>query len=166
MLRLASIASAGSIHLLCGAARVPFTTYIAGTLIGLAPAMFALAGLGALLRQTLLDPSLSNALLAVVAAVLLLAIAALVRTLLADSSLRAIGRQPSRACGVRLVAHGPVHRCGWRPTTCTSASARDGRHDPDRIAKVVIELDADIVALQEFTYPASVALENAQPGRA
>jgi len=39
----------------------------------------------------------------------------------------------------------------------------DGRQDPDRIAKVVMELDADIVALQEFTYPASVALENRSP---
>ena len=82
LLRLASIASAGSIHLLCGAVRVPFTTYIAGTMIGLAPAMFALAALGALLRQTLLFPSLSNALLAAVTAVLLVAIAVLVRTLL------------------------------------------------------------------------------------
>lgn len=39
----------------------------------------------------------------------------------------------------------------------------DGRQDPDRVAKVVIELDADIVALQEFTYPASVALETRSP---
>ena len=42
----------------------------------------------------------------------------------------------------------------------------DGRHDPDRVASVITELDADIVALQEFTYPASVALETRQPGRA
>ena len=35
----------------------------------------------------------------------------------------------------------------------------DRRHDPARIASVVGELDADIVALQEFTYAASVALE-------
>jgi endonuclease/exonuclease/phosphatase family metal-dependent hydrolase len=35
----------------------------------------------------------------------------------------------------------------------------DGRHDPDRVAGVIGELDADIVALQEFTYPASVALD-------
>jgi phospholipase D1/2 len=82
LLRLASIASAGSIHLLCGAVRVPFTTYIAGTVVGLAPAMFALAALGALLRQTLLSPSVSNALLTAVTAVLLVAIAALVRTFL------------------------------------------------------------------------------------
>jgi phospholipase D1/2 len=82
LLRLASIASAGSIHLLCGAVRVPFTTYIAGTVIGLAPAMFALAALGALLRQTLLFPSLSNALLTAVTAVLLIVVAALVRTFL------------------------------------------------------------------------------------
>jgi endonuclease/exonuclease/phosphatase family metal-dependent hydrolase len=40
---------------------------------------------------------------------------------------------------------------------------RDGRHDPDRVATVITELDADIVALQEFTYPASVALETRSP---
>jgi endonuclease/exonuclease/phosphatase family metal-dependent hydrolase len=40
---------------------------------------------------------------------------------------------------------------------------RDGRHDPERVAKVIDELNADVVALQEFTYPASVALETRQP---
>ena len=40
---------------------------------------------------------------------------------------------------------------------------RDGRHDPDRVATVVAELDADIVAMQEFTYPASVAIESRMP---
>ena len=39
----------------------------------------------------------------------------------------------------------------------------DGRHDPDRVSRVIAELDADIVALQEFTYPASVALETRTP---
>lgn len=39
----------------------------------------------------------------------------------------------------------------------------DGRHDPDRVATVIGELEADVVALQEFTYPASVALETRQP---
>lgn len=39
----------------------------------------------------------------------------------------------------------------------------DRRQDPGRIATVVDELDADIVALQEFTYPASVALETRSP---
>ncbi len=39
----------------------------------------------------------------------------------------------------------------------------DGRNDPDRVAMVIGELDADIVALQEFTYPASVALETREP---
>jgi endonuclease/exonuclease/phosphatase family metal-dependent hydrolase len=39
----------------------------------------------------------------------------------------------------------------------------DGRHDPDRVAAVILELEADIVALQEFTYPASVALETRMP---
>jgi phospholipase D1/2 len=82
VLRLASIASAGSIHLLCGAGRVPFATYLTGSLLGLSPAMFALSGLGALLRQTLLDPSLSHVLVLFAAAVLVLAGAALVRALL------------------------------------------------------------------------------------
>ena len=40
---------------------------------------------------------------------------------------------------------------------------RDGRYDPDRVATVIGELDADVVALQEFTYPASVALETRTP---
>ena len=40
---------------------------------------------------------------------------------------------------------------------------RDGRHDPDRVATVIAELDADVVALQELTYPASIALETRAP---
>ena len=39
----------------------------------------------------------------------------------------------------------------------------DRRHDPDRVAAVVGELDADVVALQEFTYEASVAVETREP---
>jgi endonuclease/exonuclease/phosphatase family metal-dependent hydrolase len=39
----------------------------------------------------------------------------------------------------------------------------DGRHDPDRVASVVVELEADIVAVQEFTYPAGVAIESRLP---
>jgi endonuclease/exonuclease/phosphatase family metal-dependent hydrolase len=39
----------------------------------------------------------------------------------------------------------------------------DGRHDPERVASVIAELNADIVALQEFTYPASVALDTRTP---
>ena len=44
-----------------------------------------------------------------------------------------------------------------------SCIGTDGRHDPDRVAAVITELDADIVALQEFTYPASIALETRSP---
>jgi uncharacterized membrane protein YdjX (TVP38/TMEM64 family) len=82
VLRLASGASAGSIHLLCGAGRVSFPTYMAATAIALVPAMFALAGLGALLRYTLMDPTISNLLLTAGAALFLVVLAALVRTLL------------------------------------------------------------------------------------
>lgn len=46
-----------------------------------------------------------------------------------------------------------VHRC----------VGVDGRCDPARIARVIAELDADIVALQEFSYPADIALETRTP---
>jgi uncharacterized membrane protein YdjX (TVP38/TMEM64 family) len=82
VLRLASVASAGAIHLLCGAARLPFSTFLTGTAIGLAPATFALAATGALLHRTLQDPSLSNVLTMIGVALLLLAAAAAIRTVL------------------------------------------------------------------------------------
>ena len=82
MLRLASVASAGAIHLVCGAGRIPFAAYLAGTVIALVPAIAALSGLGALLRRTLLHPSLSNGFTTIGAAVLLFALAAGLRTVL------------------------------------------------------------------------------------
>jgi endonuclease/exonuclease/phosphatase family metal-dependent hydrolase len=44
-----------------------------------------------------------------------------------------------------------------------SCKGTDGRHDPERVARVIAELDADVVALQEFTYPADIALETTTP---
>ena len=58
----------------------------------------------------------------------------------------------SRAATLRVATYN-VHAC----------IGTDGRHDPDRVAAVVGELDADVVALQEFTYPASVAIESREP---
>jgi len=40
---------------------------------------------------------------------------------------------------------------------------RDGRHDPDRVGSVISELDVDVAALQEFTYPLDVAIETRTP---
>jgi endonuclease/exonuclease/phosphatase family metal-dependent hydrolase len=59
---------------------------------------------------------------------------------------------PSSSSSLRVATYN-VHEC----------VGIDGRQDPDRIATVVGELDADIVALQEFTYPASIALETRNP---
>jgi endonuclease/exonuclease/phosphatase family metal-dependent hydrolase len=39
----------------------------------------------------------------------------------------------------------------------------DRRHDPNRVASVIEELEADVIALQELTYPATVALETRTP---
>ena len=44
-----------------------------------------------------------------------------------------------------------------------SCVGRDGRTDPRRIERVIDELDADVVALQEFQYPADVAIETSTP---
>jgi phosphatidylserine/phosphatidylglycerophosphate/cardiolipin synthase-like enzyme/uncharacterized membrane protein YdjX (TVP38/TMEM64 family) len=82
VLRLASVATSGSIHLLCGAGRVPFSTFMTGTLLAFVPAIASLAGLGSLLRQTLLNPTTSNVVVTIVAAILLIAAAAILRTLL------------------------------------------------------------------------------------
>jgi phosphatidylserine/phosphatidylglycerophosphate/cardiolipin synthase-like enzyme/uncharacterized membrane protein YdjX (TVP38/TMEM64 family) len=60
VLRLATVASAGAIHLLCGAARVPFPKYLAGTAIGLAPAVAALGGVGAFAGRTMRAPTLGR----------------------------------------------------------------------------------------------------------
>jgi phosphatidylserine/phosphatidylglycerophosphate/cardiolipin synthase-like enzyme/uncharacterized membrane protein YdjX (TVP38/TMEM64 family) len=82
VLQLAWVASGGSIHALCGAARVPFGKYLVGTLIGSAAPMFALSALGALIRQAIRYPTMWNALAAFGAAMLFLAAAAALRTLL------------------------------------------------------------------------------------
>jgi phospholipase D1/2 len=82
VLRLASVASAGSIHLLCGAGRLPFATYLAGTLIGLAPVIVALAGLGGVLRSALVRPSVETAAIGIGAALLVSVLAAGLRTFL------------------------------------------------------------------------------------
>jgi endonuclease/exonuclease/phosphatase family metal-dependent hydrolase len=39
----------------------------------------------------------------------------------------------------------------------------DGRHDPARVSSVIAEIDADVVALQEFTYPNDVTLDTRTP---
>jgi phosphatidylserine/phosphatidylglycerophosphate/cardiolipin synthase-like enzyme/uncharacterized membrane protein YdjX (TVP38/TMEM64 family) len=82
VLRLSSVASAGSVHLLCGAARTPFAAYLAGTVIGLAPSVAALSWLGAWLRRTVLDPSIWNGLISIGAGVLVLGLAAALRAFL------------------------------------------------------------------------------------
>jgi len=65
LLRVSALMTAGATHLLCGAGRVPFGSYMAGTVIGLLPSLAVLTAIGTLLRWTLLDPSLWNGLVAI-----------------------------------------------------------------------------------------------------
>ena len=82
VLRLSSVASSGAVHLVCGAGRVPFVRFLAGTVIGAAPAIVVLSAFGALLRDTLLRPSMSNSLAAIATAGLLFLLARAIRTFL------------------------------------------------------------------------------------
>ena len=59
-----------------------------------------------------------------------------------------------------MTASRPLRAATYNVHACVG---RDGRYDADRVAAVIAELDADVVALQEFTYPASVALETRSP---
>jgi uncharacterized membrane protein YdjX (TVP38/TMEM64 family) len=76
LLRLSAITTAGATHLICGAGRVPFGSYLAGTVIGLVPLLAGLTLVGALLRWTLLNPSV-GAVVATIGAVLVVLLAAL-----------------------------------------------------------------------------------------
>jgi len=82
VLRLASVATSGSIHLLCGAGRVPLATFLTGTILALVPGIAALSFLGALLRRTILEPTTSHVLITIGAVVLLTVAATVLRTLL------------------------------------------------------------------------------------
>jgi phosphatidylserine/phosphatidylglycerophosphate/cardiolipin synthase-like enzyme/uncharacterized membrane protein YdjX (TVP38/TMEM64 family) len=81
-LHLAGVARAMPIHLLCGAGGVPFATFLAGTVIGLVPMTAVLSACGGLVRQTLLNPSLSNGLTTIGAFMVWLAVASGLRMLL------------------------------------------------------------------------------------
>jgi phosphatidylserine/phosphatidylglycerophosphate/cardiolipin synthase-like enzyme/uncharacterized membrane protein YdjX (TVP38/TMEM64 family) len=82
VLRLSSVASTGAIHLLSGAGRVPFLPYLAGTVIGITPAIIALSVLGGMLRDAVLRPSVANSIATIGAAMVLLLLAGVVRMLL------------------------------------------------------------------------------------
>lgn len=98
VLRLASVANAGSIHLLCGAGHVPFGAYMIGTLIGLSPVLAVLTLVGALIRLTVLDPSLVNAAITIAATVLFSAVAAAVRTVVLTRQFApSVSKQRARA---------------------------------------------------------------------
>ena len=82
LLRLTSIASGGSIHLVCGAARVPFGAYLLGSIVGLTPVMIVLSAVGSLIRTAFLRPSGSTVTLAAAGVLATGALAFGVRSLL------------------------------------------------------------------------------------
>lgn len=75
LLRLSALMPAAAAHLLCGAGRVPFGAYMAGTAFGLLPSLVVLTAIGALLRRTLIEPSLWNGLTTIGAVLVVLILA-------------------------------------------------------------------------------------------
>jgi uncharacterized membrane protein YdjX (TVP38/TMEM64 family) len=82
VLRLMSIASALSVHLVCGATRVPVGAYLVGSAAGLALPMFVLAGVGSLIGTAFRDPSWINGLMAAAGVIGACALAFAMRALL------------------------------------------------------------------------------------
>ena len=82
VLRLMSIASALSVHLVSGATRVPVGAYLLGSAAGLAPPMFVLAGVGSLFARRIPRSELVNGLAAATGVIGACALAFAVRTLL------------------------------------------------------------------------------------
>ena len=138
VLRLSSVASAGAVHLLCGAGRVPFTACMAGTIIAMTPPLVALSALGGVFRDALLAPSMANALSTITLAVLLIVLAGAIRTLLLIRQFApSVCTGTARSSGDDIAAAEPSRRHLQRPRACVGT---DGRHDPDRVASVVAEL--------------------------
>jgi phospholipase D1/2 len=71
VLRMISVFSAASIHLLCGAARVPFRAYAIGTAGAFVPVVLVLSLMGGMLRHAIRRPSDWNTTFTIVVAVLL-----------------------------------------------------------------------------------------------
>ena len=82
VMRLTSIASALSVHLVCGATRVPIAAYLIGSAAGLAPAMFILAWVGSRLGAAVATPDWWTVLAAVGAVIGVSVLAFGVRALL------------------------------------------------------------------------------------
>ena len=80
--RLASIASSGSVNLVCGAAHVPFGRYLIGSAVGMAPMALVLAVIGSLLRAAIDRPGWSNLLIGAAAVLGACGLAFVVRSLL------------------------------------------------------------------------------------
>jgi phospholipase D1/2 len=82
VLRMTSIATAGSVSLICGAAKTPFGSYLMGSILGLLPVVIVLSGIGSLIRSALLSPAWSHTFLAVVGVLGVCVLAFAVRSLL------------------------------------------------------------------------------------
>jgi phospholipase D1/2 len=81
-LRLSSVANSGAVQVFCGARGVRFAPYFLGSVLALLPQVVAVGGLGALLRQTVQQPSPGRRLATLAAILSLLAGAAVLRSIL------------------------------------------------------------------------------------
>jgi phosphatidylserine/phosphatidylglycerophosphate/cardiolipin synthase-like enzyme/uncharacterized membrane protein YdjX (TVP38/TMEM64 family) len=80
ILRLTSIASGTSLHLICGSARVPLRAYVAGSALGITPVVVVLAGLGGLGHAAVVHGGTARWLAAAAATVVIFVAALALRT--------------------------------------------------------------------------------------
>ena len=93
LFRLSAPTGAGAIDLACGASRVPFLAFFTGAALAYLPVIPAIAAIGALFRQLILHPSVWNGMTTIAAAIVLIAIAALVRTVVLVRQFRPAAEQ-------------------------------------------------------------------------
>lgn len=71
---------------------------------------------------------------------------------LANGAAPILGERRARNADIRIATYN-VHGC----------VGTDRKHDPARVSRVIAEIDADVIAIQEFSYPSDVALETRAP---
>ncbi len=131
--RAVPLAPATVVSLVCGAAGVRFRHFILGTLLGSLPGLLALIAFGDQLGRTIRSPDPGGLALLAAMEVVIVGIGAWIRKRFR------IGRPPVGGLQRLEIASYNIHRC----------IGLDRRQDPGRIAAVVREMAADVVALQE-----------------
>ena len=130
--RLLPVGNFSLINMAAGAFGIGFRDYMLGNAIGVLPGILALTLFADRLGSTLRHPRGANLVMLAAVALALVAVLSWIRRRLADTLMNRLAESAS----LRVVQHPPVRRDGRR-------------RDPERVAAVLREIDADVIGLQE-----------------